>query len=66
MFKRKKTIQNEVKPILCKVTLENRINKNREEIDKWLNGDYPLNLVYMRIRMLTAQNERLISQLKTI
>ena len=52
--------------VLCEVALRKRIDKNRDEIDKWLNGDYPLDLVYMRIRMLSAQNERLISQLKAI
>ena len=54
------------KPMLCEVDLRKRIDKNRDEIDKWLNGDYPLELVYMRIRMLSAQNERLISQLKSV
>lgn len=54
------------KPMLCKVALQKKIDKNRDEIDKWLNGDYPLDLVYMRIRMLSAQNERLISQLKAV
>ena len=54
------------KPVLCEVALRKRIDKNRDEIDKWLNGDYPLDLVYMRIRMLSAQNERLISQLKAV
>ena len=54
------------KPVLCKVALQKKIDKNRDEIDKWLNGDYPLDLVYMRIRMLSAQNERLISQLKAV
>ena len=44
--------------------LRKRIDKNREEINKWLNGDYPLDIVYMRIRMLSAQNESLISRLK--
>lgn len=48
------------------ITLQNRIDKNRNEIDKWLNGDYPLEIIYMRIKMLSAQNEKLISQLKLI
>ena len=52
--------------VLCEEALRKRIDKNRDEIDKWLNGDYPLDLVYMRIRMLSAQNERLISQLKAV
>jgi hypothetical protein len=57
---------NGTKPVLCEVALRKRIDKNRDEIDKWLNGDYPIDLVYMRIRMLSAQNERLISQLKDV
>lgn len=44
--------------------IQKRIDKNRDEIEQWLNGDYPLGLVYMRIRMLSAQNERLITKLK--
>lgn len=57
---------NGTKPVLCEVALQRRIDKNRDEIDKWLNGDYPLDLVYMRIKMLSAENERLISQLKAV
>jgi hypothetical protein len=53
-------------PVLCKGDLENRLEKNRDEIEMWLNKDSPLELVYMRIRMLTNQNEKIISQLKTI
>lgn len=62
----KHQIPNDTKTVLCEVALRKRIDKNRDEIDKWLNGDYPLDLVYMRIRMLSAQNERLISQLKAV
>lgn len=63
----KKDIQSHSRnTVLCEVALRKRIDKNRDEIDKWLNGDYPLDLVYMRIRMLSDQNDRLISQLKAI
>ena len=63
----KKDIQSHSRNIvLCEAALRKRIDKNRDEIDKWLNGDYPLDLVYMQIRMLAAQNDRLISQLKAI
>jgi hypothetical protein len=30
-----------------------------------INGDYPLELIYMRIEMLSEQNKRLISRLKS-
>lgn len=43
--------------------IEKRIAKNRDEIDNLLSNDYPLEFVYIRIRMLSAQNERLISKL---
>ena len=46
-------------------SLRKQIDKNRTEIDKWLNGDYPLELIYMRIEMLSEQNKRLISRLKS-
>ena len=46
-----------------KEKIKAKIDKNRDEINYWLNGDYPLDVVYMRIRMLSAQNERLIKQL---
>lgn len=48
---------------LDKEKIKAKIDKNRDEINYWLNGDYPLDVVYMRIRMLSAQNERLIKQL---
>ena len=53
------------KPLLCEYSLRKQIDKNRAEIDMWLNGDYPLELVYMRIEMLSEQNKRLISRLKS-
>jgi hypothetical protein len=46
-------------------SLRKQIDKNTAEIDMWLNGDYPLELVYMRIEMLSEQNKRLISRLKS-
>jgi len=65
-IKSKPSSHNDTTPVLSKVTLQERIDKNRDEINRWLNTDCPLDLVYMRIRMLSAQNERLISQLKDI
>ncbi len=66
MFKNTKQSSNSTKPVLCEVALRKRLEKNRDEINDWLHKDCPLELVYMRIRMLTAQNEKIISQLKTI
>lgn len=40
-----------------------KIDKNRDEINKILHMDWPLELVYVRIRMLSAQNEKLIEKL---
>ncbi len=56
----------DIKTIVTKASLEKRIDKNRDEIHKMLNRNLPLDLVYMRTRMLSAQNEKLIAQLKDI
>lgn len=42
-------------------TIEQRINKNRDEIDKLLHSNLPLDLIYIRIRMLAADNETLLT-----
>lgn len=47
-----------------KEMLQHRIDVNREEIDYWLNSGADLELIYIKIRMLSAQNEQLIKQLK--
>lgn len=67
MFKRKKedNVSTSITQVLSNEEISKKIDKNREEIHKWLSGDYPLNIVYMRVRMLSYQNERLISQLKS-
>ena len=41
----------------------NKINKNREEINNFLNVDLPLDIIYFNIRRLSASNERLIKEL---
>ena len=48
------------------VDLQKQIDKNRNEIDKWLNGDYLLELIYKRIKMLSNENERLMIKLKSV
>ncbi len=44
--------------------LEKRIDDNREEIDRLLHTDLPLDLLYMRIEFLSAQNEQWINEIK--
>ena len=46
--------------------LEKQIERNREEINSLLHKDIPLDLLYMRIRMLSAQNEKLIQKTCTV
>lgn len=44
--------------------IQKEIDKNREEINNLLSKDLPLDLLYIRIRMLSALNERLIKRLQ--
>jgi hypothetical protein len=43
--------------------IEDKISKNRDEINNFLSIDLPLEIVYFNIRRLSASNERLIKQL---
>lgn len=47
-----------------KITLMKRIDKNRDEIERLLSKDIPLELLYIRINMLSTQNKRLTQRLK--
>lgn len=47
-----------------KEKIESRIDGNREEIHRLLEKDVPLELLYLRIKMLSSQNEKLIEKLK--
>lgn len=40
-----------------------KIEKNRKEIERFLNVDLPLDIVYFNIRILSASNEKLIKKL---
>lgn len=40
-----------------------KIDKNREEIDKFLSVDLPIDIIYFNIRRLSSSNERLIKSL---
>lgn len=41
------------------MTNEERIEKNRIEIDRLLESDLPIDMIYARIRMLSYQNKQL-------
>ena len=41
------------------MTNEERIEKNRIEIDRLLESDLPIDMIYARIRMLSDQNKQL-------
>jgi len=43
-----------------------KIEKNREEIDRFLHVDLPLDIIYFNIRRLSASNERLLKQLESL
>ena len=47
-------------------SIQKRIDKNRDEIEYWLNGNFPLDIVYMRINMLSSQNQRLVEKLNKV
>jgi len=44
--------------------LEKQIERNRDEINSLSHKNIPLDLLYMRVRMLSAQNEKLIQKIK--
>ena len=49
-----------------KEQIQQKIDKNREEIHKLLYSDFPLELLYIRVNMLTAQNLILIEKLNKL
>ena len=44
-------------------TIKEDIDKNRDQIDKFLNSNLPLEVIYYNIRILSERNERLIKEL---
>lgn len=52
--------------LINKEEINSKIENNREEINNLLLSDFPLELMYMRIKMLSCINERLIEKLKII
>jgi len=51
---------------MSKEQIQQKIDKNREEINNLLHKDLPLDFIYMRINMITAQNESLIQKLNSL
>lgn len=47
-----------------KKQIEAQIEKNRANIDRFLNIDLPLDIIYFNVRILAASNERLIKKLQ--
>jgi hypothetical protein len=66
IFSRNKKVNNEIEKVVSKEDLLKRINNNRDEIERWLNGDYPLDIVYAQIKYLSDKNESLITEIKQI
>lgn len=51
---------------MSKQKIEQQIESNRNQIDKILNSDLPLDLVYFNIRILAKMNEKLIKKLNDL
>ena len=48
-----------------KEEIQNKINKNRDLIDRFVRSELDLNIIYMNVRILARRNEKLIDQLNT-
>jgi len=46
--------------------LQDKIEKNREEINHWLHKDVPIDFLNIKIRMLSNQNESWIQRIKEL
>ena len=49
--------------IMDKIEIQKSIDKNRDEIQKYLSSELPLDIIYYNTRILSSRNERLIKQL---
>lgn len=49
---------------MTKKEISTQIDKNREEINRLLHVDLPIDVIYHNVRILSSRNERLINQLK--
>jgi len=49
--------------IMDNMQLREQINKNRNEIDKLLSSELPIDIIKFNIEILSARNERFIKQL---
>lgn len=46
-----------------KAEIQESINKNRDEIQRFLSSELPLDIIEFNIKILSNRNERLIKQL---
>ena len=46
-----------------KTEIQKQIDKNRDEIQRFLSSELPLDIIRFNIRILSSRNERLIKQL---
>ena len=56
-------LRNKKSKIMDNIAIQKKIDKNRELIDRFLNSDCSLNVLYGCIEQLEKNNDRLIKQL---
>ena len=49
-----------------KKEIEDKIDKNRDKIQRWLQSDAPMDLVYEQVRILSIRNGQLLETLKLL
>lgn len=49
---------------MTRAEIQENIDRNRNEIDKFLGVDLPLDIIYFNVRRLSQSNERLIEKLR--
>lgn len=54
----------ELKKGMSQQEILNKISKNRDEIERFLNSDVPLSIIKFNIKRLSMRNEKLIKLLK--
>lgn len=46
--------------------MQKKIDRNRDIIERFLSVDLPIDIIYLNIRTLAKQNERLIEKIKLL